>query len=93
MPGLNQTPKLRSGVHTGSCITGIVGTKSLRFCLLGEASEGAATLEKNGTAGFIHTSQDVVDLAPNYKWEGSGTALDLSLRAGPIPTYLLRIGR
>ena len=49
MPGLNRPPSMRVGVHTGSkCISGVVGTKSLRFCLLGETVDMAEAMEQGG---------------------------------------------
>ena len=33
----------------------------------------AAEMEKSGTPGCIHASQDVVDLVPEEQWEGRTT--------------------
>ena len=45
MPGLDVPARMRVGIYTGACISGVVGTKSLRFCLLGEAVDVAAAME------------------------------------------------
>ena len=78
---------LRMGwrVHTGACISGVVGTKSLRFCLLGEAVDVAAAMEQGGVPGCIHASEAVVELAPDHDWEARAE------RDGAGCTYLLRM--
>ena len=91
MPGLNRPPSMRVGIHTGSkCISGVVGTKSLRFCLLGETVDMAEAMEQGGIPGCIHASEAVVDLAPGYAWERREAAFDHPA-TGPMATYLLNL--
>merc|ERR1711907_786199 len=90
MPGLDVPARLRVGVHTGACISGVVGTKSLRFCLLGEAVDVAAAMEQGGVPGCIHASEAVVDLAPGYAWERREAAFDHPA-TGPMATYILNL--
>ena len=90
MPGLDVPARLRVGVHTGTCISGVVGTKSLRFCLLGEAVDVAAAMEQGGVPGCIHASEAVVDLAPGYAWERREAAFDHPA-TGPMATYILKL--
>merc|ERR1711934_727247 len=49
MKPVENTPAvMRVGVHTGSCISGIMGTRNMKFCLLGDGPVVAATMEKTG---------------------------------------------
>ena len=90
MPGLDVPARMRVGVHSGACISGIVGTKSLRFCLLGDTVDIAAAMEQGGVPGCIHASEAVVELAPGYAWERREAAFDHPA-TGPMVTYLLNL--
>ena len=90
MPGLDVPARMRVGVHSGACISGIVGTKSLRFCLLGDTVDVAAAMEQGGVPGCIHASEAVVGLAPGYAWERREAAFDHPA-TGPMATYILNL--
>ena len=45
----------------------------MKFCTFGDLVVTAAEMEKSGTPGCIHASQDVVDLVPEEQWEGRTT--------------------
>ena len=64
-----QPTSLRVGVHTGSCVSGIVGTRNLRFCILGESVSIAAKLEQSGRPDMIHASATVREMAPKFHWK------------------------
>jgi class 3 adenylate cyclase len=68
-PEVNTPAIMRIGIHTGSCISGIIGTKNFRFCLFGDMVSTAAEMETKGTADYIHASQDIVDLVPEEAWQ------------------------
>lgn len=68
-PEVNTPAIMRIGIHTGSCISGIIGTKLLKFCLFGELVVTAAAMETKGTTDCIHASQALVDLVPEEPWE------------------------
>jgi len=68
-PKVDINPQMRVGIHTGSCMSGIVGTKNFRFCLFGDAMNTAARMVQNGSADCIHATKDVADLVPDQPWE------------------------
>ena len=70
-------------------MSGIIGTKNLKFCLLGDAVETAAEMESTGTPECIHASEALADLVPDEKWEKSKVA---NVKSGKgILGYLLRV--
>ena len=69
MPVLETPATLRIGIHTGSCMSGVVGTKNFKFCLFGDMTVKAAQMEKWGVPDCIHASQELVDFVPEEAWE------------------------
>ena len=87
VPSSSIPPMLRIGIHTGPCMSGIVGTKNLRFCLFGDTMNTAARMDQMGRADCIHTTEDVIDLAPGEAWEKL-RRIDVTGK-GLMQTYLL----
>ena len=52
----------------GSCISGVIGTRNLKFSLLGDDVVTAALMEKTGTPDSIHASEDIVCLVSREQW-------------------------
>jgi len=88
-PEVNTPAALRIGVHSGSCISGVIGTRNLKFSLLGDDVVTAALMEKTGTPDSIHASEDIVGLVSREQWT---TCKVVKGRYGRgVQTYLLEM--
>ena len=69
----NQTPVLlRIGIHTGSLVSGLVGSKMPKFTLFGDTMNTASRMESNCRPGCIHVSETFAHLLPKERWESTG---------------------
>jgi Adenylate and Guanylate cyclase catalytic domain len=84
--------KLRIGVNSGRCCSGIVGVTNPRYCVFGDTVNTTARHETTGEAGRVHGSMttmiELLKQAPNEFFSESRGMVEMKGK-GSIPTYWL----
>ena len=70
-------------------MSGIIGTKNLKYSLIGEDVVTAAKMEASGRPDHIHASEDLAHLLPTESWERSRVVKTTCGRT--LETYILAV--
>eukprot|EP00798_Chlamydomonas_sp_ICE-L_P018583 gene18583-25094_t len=76
MPHNNKPATIRIGMHTGSVVSGVIGTKLPKFSVFGDTMNTASRMESTANHGGIQVSDDTYSLLQSAgntdTWEGTG---------------------
>lgn len=85
----NQTFDIRVGIHTGSVVAGVIGTKKFAYDVWGDTVNTASRMESHGVSGQIQVSEPTYNyLKYKYIFQKRGS---INVKGkGAMKTYLLQ---
>ncbi|KAJ9508393.1 hypothetical protein QJQ45_011906 [Haematococcus lacustris] len=75
MPHNDEPVCIRIGLHTGDCVSGLIGTKAPKYAVFGDTMNTASRMESTCTPGRIQVSAVTHALLPHEAWEATGGVL------------------
>jgi class 3 adenylate cyclase len=83
-----RTIAMRTGIHTGTVVAGIIGTSKFSYDLWGDVVNIASRMESSSQPGCIQVSDAVrIRLQDDYRFEPRG---EVEIKGkGPMPTWYL----
>ncbi|KAJ9508086.1 hypothetical protein QJQ45_021443 [Haematococcus lacustris] len=72
MPHNQQPVVVRVGLHTGDCVSGLIGTKVPKFAVFGDSMNTASRMESTCAPMRIQASKPTASLLPEEPWEATG---------------------
>ncbi|MCB0193443.1 MAG: adenylate/guanylate cyclase domain-containing response regulator, partial [Anaerolineae bacterium] len=86
--GNGQSLAIRTGIHTGPVVAGVIGAKKFSYDLWGDTVNIASRMESHGVAGGIQVTQETYSLLKDtYTFEARG--LTAVKGKGDLTTFLL----
>eukprot|EP00798_Chlamydomonas_sp_ICE-L_P026331 gene26331-17430_t len=89
-PHNGKPASFRVGVHTGSCVTGVIGTKLPKFSLWGDTMNTASRMESTSQPGLVQVSNTTFNLLdPSLK--SQFTTMEGVEIKGMMETYVMSV--
>jgi adenylate cyclase len=84
-----QTLNIRIGIHSGSVVAGVIGTRKLAYDLWGDTVNIASRMESHGSAGEIQVSASTCELLQKQYWFQPRGEIQIKGK-GAMVTYWLK---
>jgi class 3 adenylate cyclase len=87
MPHNGEPVSIRIGIHTGPCVTGLIGTKLPKFSIFGDTMNTASRMESTSRPGLIQISEDTWMLLRRFERFRSTGGVEIKGK-GVMPTFI-----